>query len=138
MHPNKLRYKKVFGPHGVIGYDRKVVVPEYGAYGLCVVESGYLSEREVVAVWRFLRKKFKRMGKVLVCVYPNKSLTSKPSGMRMGKGKGTHDTWVSEVKSGRLLYEFENIGIQGKYIRGVFDEASLRLSLKTRVVRLRW
>ena len=45
----------------------------------------------------------KRGGKVWIKIFPEKPVTQKPMGVRMGKGKGAPEYWVAVVKPGRVL-----------------------------------
>ena len=46
----------------------------------------------------------KRGGKVWIKIFPEKPITHKPMGVRMGKGKGAPEYWVAVVKPGRVLF----------------------------------
>jgi large subunit ribosomal protein L16 len=50
----------------------------------------------------------------------------------MGKGKGNPEEWVAPVKSGRMLYEMEGVGIG--VAREAFRLAAHKLPLPTRFV----
>lgn len=45
----------------------------------------------------------KREGKVWIRVFPDKPITQKALGVRMGKGKGTVEYWVAPIQPGRVL-----------------------------------
>ena len=47
----------------------------------------------------------KRGGKVWIKIFPDKSVTKKPIGVRMGKGKGAPEYWVAVVKRERVMFE---------------------------------
>jgi large subunit ribosomal protein L16 len=74
----------------------------------------------------------KRGGKVWIKVFPDKPLTKKPAEVRMGKGKGSVETWVAEVKSGRLMYEVT--GVEEKIAVEALELAAAKLPIKTKVV----
>lgn len=42
-------------------------------------------------------------------IFPFLSLTKKPKEVRMGKGKGAHDSWVAVVKKGKIIFELKNM-----------------------------
>ena len=50
---------------------------------------------------------------------PDKPVTEKPAGTRMGSGKGSPEYWVAVVKPGRVLFELADV-----------DEATARESLR--------
>ena len=51
----------------------------------------------------------KRGGKVWIKIFPEKPVTHKPMGVRMGKGKGALEYWVAVVKPGRVLFEISGV-----------------------------
>jgi len=104
----------------------------FGDFGLKVLESGWLSDRQIeagrVAMTRFI----KRGGKIWVRVFPSKPITKKPAETRMGKGKGPPEAWVCVVKPGRVIYEME--GVSAENAREALRLAAHKLPLKTTVV----
>ena len=59
-------------------------------------------------------------------------LTKRALGLRMGSGKGPVETWVANVKPGRVMFEMDGVDV------GLAREAMLRamhkLPMKTRFV----
>src|SRR4030095_8750809 len=81
----------------------------FGAYGLKVLEPGWITDRQIeasrIAITRFI----KRGGKLWIRIFPDKPITKKPAETRMGKGKGAPELWVAVVKPGRILFEMEGV-----------------------------
>lgn len=81
----------------------------YGDYGLQVLESGWVTARQIeagrVAATHFLR----REGKVYIRIFPDKPISKKPLETRMGKGKAEPEYWCAVVKPGRILYEIAGV-----------------------------
>jgi len=46
---------------------------------------------------------------VLIRIFPDKPITSKPQEVRMGKGKGALDHWVAVVRPGRIMFELDGV-----------------------------
>ena len=61
-----------------------------------------------------MTRKIKRGGNVWIKIFPDKVLTKKPAEVRMGKGKGSPDSWVAVVKPGRVLFEIAGIDARTK------------------------
>ena len=101
----------------------------FGDYGLKVLEAGWITDRQIeaarVAVTRFV----KRGGKIWVRVFPDKPVSKKAAETRMGKGKGSPESWVAVVKPGRVLYEME--GVTPEVAREAFRLAGNKIGLKT-------
>jgi len=74
----------------------------------------------------------KRGGKIWIRVFPDKPLTAKPAETRMGKGKGSPDSWVCVVKPGVVLYEME--GVSEEIAREALRLAAHKLSLSTKFI----
>ena len=51
----------------------------------------------------------KRAGRVWIRVFPDVPVTSKPTEVRMGKGKGAPEFWASRVKPGRIMFEIDGV-----------------------------
>ena len=81
----------------------------FGEFGLKSVERGRLTARQIEAARRAMTRHIKRGGKIWIRIFPDKPITKKPLEVRMGKGKGNVEYWVSVIKPGRILYEIEGI-----------------------------
>lgn len=104
----------------------------FGEYGLQALECGWVDSRQIEAARIAMTRYIKRGGKIWIRVFPDKPLTSKPAETRMGKGKGSPDSWVCVVKPGRVLYEME--GVTEEIAREAFRLAAHKLSIKTKFV----
>jgi large subunit ribosomal protein L16 len=104
----------------------------FGEFGLQALECGWLDSRQIEAARIAMTRYIKRGGKIWIRVFPDKPLTSKPAETRMGKGKGSPDSWVCVVKPGRVLYEME--GVTEEIAREAFRLAAHKLSIKTKFV----
>jgi large subunit ribosomal protein L16 len=60
-------------------------------------------------------------------------VTSKPTEVRMGKGKGAIDYWASRVKPGRVMFEID--GVPEDVAREALRLGAAKLSVKTRFVQ---
>lgn len=69
------------------------------------------------------------MGKLQFKIFPNIPVTNKPIEVRMGKGKGSVDSWIARVKPGRILCTV--IGVKPSLAYSALKSASNKLSIKT-------
>ena len=74
----------------------------------------------------------KRGGKVWIKIFPEKPVTHKPMGVRMGKGKGALEYWVAVVKPGRVLFEIS--GVPEDVAKEALRLATHKLPCKCKVV----
>lgn len=105
----------------------------FGDFGLQAMGRGWLTAREIEAARVALTRHIKRGGRVWVRVFPDKPLTKKPAETRMGKGKGSPETWVAVVKPGRMLFEME--GVSPTVAQEAFRLAAAKISVPTQFRR---
>lgn len=104
----------------------------FGEYGLQATECGWLDSRQIEAARIAMTRYIKRGGKIWIRVFPDKPLTAKPAETRMGKGKGSPDSWVCVVKPGVILYEME--GVTEEIAREALRLAAHKLPLSTKFI----
>jgi len=104
----------------------------FGEFGLQATECGWISSRQIEATRVAITRSIKRMGKVWIRVFPDKSITLKPAETRMGKGKGNPEYWVAVVKPGRMLFEVN--GVTEDLAKEAFRLGAAKLPFKTRMV----
>ena len=75
----------------------------------------------------------KRGGKVWIKIFPHKTYSDKPIGVRMGSGKGAPAGWVAPVKREKVLFEIA--GVSEEVAREAFRLASHKLPIKTKFVK---
>lgn len=101
----------------------------FGEYGLKSVSRGRLTARQIEAARRTISRHVKRQGKMWIRVFPDRPITKKPLEVRMGKGKGSVEFWVANVKPGTMLYEIQ--GVPEVLAREAFTLAAAKLPVKT-------
>ncbi|MAZ52553.1 MAG: 50S ribosomal protein L16 [Trueperaceae bacterium] len=105
----------------------------FGDYGLVALEPAWIKSNQIEACRITMSRYFQRGGKIYIRIFPDKPVTRKPQEVRMGKGKGAVEYWVSVVKPGRILFEVSNV--TEEQAREAFRLASHKLPIRTRVVR---
>jgi large subunit ribosomal protein L16 len=101
----------------------------FGQYGLKAVGRGRITARQIESARRAMTRYIKRGGKIWIRIFPDKPITKKPLEVRQGKGKGSVEYWVAEIKPGKMLYEME--GVDEDIARRAFELASAKLPIKT-------
>ena len=104
----------------------------YGTYGLVATEPCWLTANQIEAARVAINRFTKRGGKVWINVFPQKPVSKKPIGTRMGKGKCAPELWVAVVKPGRVLCELE--GVAEDQAREAMRLAGHKLPCKTKFV----
>lgn len=80
-----------------------------------------------------MTRHMKRAGRVWIRIFPDVPVSSKPTEVRMGKGKGSPDYWAARVKPGRIMFEID--GVTPEVAREAFRLAAAKLPIKTRFVQ---
>jgi large subunit ribosomal protein L16 len=75
----------------------------------------------------------KRGGKVWIKIFPDKPVTKKALGTRMGSGKGAPEYWVAVVKPGRVMFEIA--GVSDEVAREALRLASHKLPVKCKIIK---
>jgi len=104
----------------------------FGEYGLKSVSRGRITARQIEAARRTISRHVKRQGKMWIRIFPDIPITKKPLEVRMGKGKGSVELWVANVKPGTMMYEIQ--GIPESVAREAFTLAAAKLPVKTTFV----
>jgi large subunit ribosomal protein L16 len=104
----------------------------FGSYGLKATEPERITARQIEAARRAMTRHMKRQGRVWIRIFPDVPVTSKPTEVRMGKGKGSVDFWAAKIKPGRVMFEIDGVG--DSVAREALRLAAMKLPIKTRVV----
>lgn len=131
LMPKRVKHRKQMKGR-MSGTPERGVNLSFGQFGLQATECVWLDSRQIEAARIAMTRYIKRGGKIWIRVFPDKPLTAKPAETRMGKGKGSPDSWVCVVKPGRILYEME--GVTEEIAREAFRLAAHKLPMKTKFV----
>lgn len=104
---------------------------DFGEFGLRALEPGWISNRQIEAARIAIARHARRGGKIWIRIFPDKPLTSKPAETRMGKGKGAPESWVAEVRPGRIMYELT--GVEPTVAREALRRAAAKLPVRCRI-----
>ena len=105
----------------------------HGKFGLQTLELGEITTNQIEAARVAMTRYIKRGGQVWIKIFPDKPVTAKPIGTRMGKGKGNVERWVALVKPGRVMFEIG--GVSEEVAREALRLAGSKLSVKTKFVK---
>ena len=108
LQPKRTKFRKQFKGR-IHGLAKGGSVINFGNYGLKAVEPERITSRQIEAARRALTRHMKRQGRVWIRIFPDIPVTAKPIEVRMGKGKGSHDSWSVSVHAGSLLFEMDGM-----------------------------
>ena len=129
--PRRTKYRKQHRP-GRTGMSKGGNTLAFGDVGIQALEPAYITNRQIEAARIAMTRYIKRGGKVWINIFPDRPLTKKALGLRMGSGKGPVETWVANVKPGRIMFEIT--GVSEELARGAMSRAMHKLPMKTRFV----
>ncbi|MBC1536567.1 50S ribosomal protein L16 [Listeria sp. FSL L7-1485] len=130
--PKRVKYRREFRGN-MRGRAKGGTEVAFGEYGLQAIEASWITNRQIEAARIAMTRYMKRGGKVWIKIFPHKSYTSKPIGVRMGKGKGAPEGWVSPVKRGKIMFEIA--GVPEDVAREALRLAAHKLPVKTKIVK---
>ena len=81
----------------------------FGSFGIKTLEEAWITGRQIEAARVAVTRYMKREGQIWIRIFPDKPVTKKPAETRMGKGKGSPESWVAPIKPGKVLYELSGV-----------------------------
>ncbi|MCD7823493.1 MAG: 50S ribosomal protein L16 [Oscillospiraceae bacterium] len=105
----------------------------YGEYGLQALQPAWITSAQIEAARIAMTRYIKRGGQVWIKIFPDKPVTTKALGLRMGSGKGTPEYWVAVVKPGRVMFEIA--GVSEDVAREAMRLAMHKLPIKCKFVK---
>lgn len=105
----------------------------FGDYGLKALESVWLTANQIEAARKTIVHGLRKEGRMWIRVFPDKPVSGRSAGQRMGGGKGEVSRYVAVIKPGRIL--FEVAGARREIAEEALNKAGRKLPLKTKIVR---
>ena len=130
--PKRVKYRRVHRGR-MTGKALRGNKVTYGDFGLQATEPAWITSNQIEAARVAMTRYIKRGGKVWIKIFPDKPITSKPIGTRMGKGKGAVEYWVAAVKPGRVMFEIA--GVPEETAKEALRLAANKLSVKCKFVK---
>ena len=130
--PKRVKYRRVHRGRmtGKATRGNKIA---YGEFGLQALEPGWITSNQIEAARIAMTRYIKRGGQVWIKIFPDKPITKKPAGTRMGSGKGAPEQWVAVVKPGRVMFEIG--GVSEDLAREAMRLAAYKLPVKCKFVK---
>ena len=82
LSPKRIKYRK---PHkgNLKGMSNSGNYVCYGTYGMKALESGWITNRQIEAGRISLSRRVRKIGRLWIRIFPNKSITKKPAETRI-------------------------------------------------------
>ena len=104
-----------------------------GEYGLMATEPAWITSNQIEAARVAMTRYTKRGGKVWIKIFPDKPVSKKALGVRMGSGKGAPEYWVAVVKNQKVMFEIG--GVSDEDAREALRLAQHKLPIRTKIVK---
>ena len=132
LPPKRVKYRRVHRGR-MKGKAQRGNFVSHGEYGLQATEPAWVTSNQIEAARIAMTRYTKRGGQAWIKIFPDKPVSKKPAGTRMGSGKGAPEYWVAVVKPGRVMFEIA--GVSEEQAREALRLASHKLPLKTKFVK---
>ena len=119
LMPKRTKFRKVQRGRmkGAASRGNKV---SYGEFGIQAMEPGWITGNQIEAA------------QVWIKIFPDKPVSKKALGVRMGSGKGAPEYWVAVVKAQKVMFEIG--GVSEEDAREALRLAQHKLPIKTKII----
>jgi len=108
LQPKKTKYRRMQKGR-MKGNAQKGSTLAFGSFGIKSLENAWITSRQIEAARQAVTRHMKREGQLWIRIFPDKPITKKPAEVRMGKGKGAPEGFVSPITPGRIIFEIEGV-----------------------------
>lgn len=115
-----------------LGITNKLDKFKFGNYALIAISNGTVTGDQLNAARIAIKRKIRGFGSLWVRVRPNKILTKKSSGIRMGKGKGSVDKLIYAVQKDEIIMELQ-LGRFSSFARRLLFLGASKLGVRTNI-----
>ena len=131
LMPKRTKYRRVQRGRmkGAASRGNKIA---YGEFGIQALEPGWITGNQIEAARVAMTRFTKRSGQVWIKIFPDKPVSKKALGVRMGSGKGAPEYWVAVVKAQKVMFEIG--GVSEEDAREALRLAQHKLPIKTKII----
>lgn len=131
LMPKRVKYRRVHRGR-MTGKVTRGNTVSYGEWGLQALEPAWITANQIEAARVAMTRHTKRGGKVWIKIFPDKPVTKKALGTRMGSGKGAPEYWVAVVKQNRVMFEIA--GVPEDVAKEALRLAAHKLPVKCKII----
>ena len=129
--PKRVKYRRVHRGR-MKGKASRGNTVTYGEFGLQATEPAWITSNQIEAARIAMTRYTKRGGQVWIKIFPDKPVSKKALGVRMGSGKGAPEYWVAVVKAQKVMFEIG--GVSEEDAREALRLAQHKLPIKTKII----
>ena len=132
LQPTRTKFRKAHKGR-IHGLAKGGTTLNFGAFGLKAMEPARITQRQIESARRTITRHLKRVGRVWIRIFPDVPVSSKPTEVRMGSGKGSPEFWAARVKPGRIMFEID--GVPEDVAREALRLGAAKLPIRTRFIQ---
>ena len=132
LMPKRVKRRRVFRGR-MKGAAHRGNFIAYGEFGLVAQEPCWVTSQQIEAARIALTRYTKRGGQVWIKIFPDKPVSKKALGVRMGSGKGAPEFWVAVVKNQKVMFEIG--GVPEDVAHEALRLAQHKLPIRTRIIK---
>jgi large subunit ribosomal protein L16 len=129
--PRRVKFRKMFKGQ-MPGMSTRGATLAFGDYGIKAMSRGWVSARQIEAARKALTHFTAKGGRVWIRIFPDKPITKKAEGSKIGVGKGEVHMYVCVVRPGRIMFEMG--GLSKDQAEEAIRRAGFKLPVKTRLI----
>ena len=118
LMPKRVKHRKQFRG-SMSGKATRGNTITYGEYGIISTEPCWIKANQIEAARVAMTRYIKRGGKVWIKIFPEKPITHKPMGVRMGKGKGAPVYYLKSPVFRKTLRKKRYVLLHTNYLANV-------------------
>ena len=136
LFPKKVKHRKWQSgrksPEKLARPESRGTKVSFGNFGLKATTAHRITSNQIEAARKVLTRATGKGGKMWIRIFPDRPITQKAAGLKMGKGKGDPQYFVFEARPGRVLFEVD--GISEVIARDALRRAGSKLPVKVAIV----
>lgn len=129
--PKRVKYRRVHRGR-MTGKAMRGNTVSQGDFGIVALEPSWITSNQIEAARIAMTRYTKRSGQVWIKIFPDKPVSKKALGVRMGSGKGAPEYWVAVVKNQKVMFEIG--GVSEEEAREALRLAQHKLPIKTKII----
>jgi large subunit ribosomal protein L16 len=132
LQPARSKYRKQFRGNrkGKAASGNTIA---FGEYGLKATGGGWFTAAQIESVRKTIAHHTQRGGKIWIRIFPDKPVTKKSAGTRMGSGKGDIDRYVAVIRPGKVLFEIA--GVSEELAMEAFRKAASKIPFSVKTIK---
>jgi len=129
--PRRVKYRKMFKGQ-MPGNSTRGNYLSFGEFGIKATTRGWVSARQIESARKALTHYTAKGGRVWIRIFPDKPITRKAEGSKIGVGKGEVYMYVCVVRPGRIMFEMG--GITREEATEAIRRAGFKLPVQSKLI----